>query len=111
MSHFRNPTRFLIYIILVGVSCFVLFGCSSTPTPVSGIVPSIGIPISIPQDLYHQVGPAETLWRISKMYGVSIQSITQANHLKDPRSIEIGQKLLIPRASEIRPIIPVYNTR
>ncbi len=90
-----------------------LFGCSSEPTipTVSSIVPAMGIPISIPQDLHHQVGPMETLWRISKTYGVSVDSIVQANHLKSSKSISIGQILLIPKALEIRPIIPVYNVR
>lgn len=101
------PSAFLLIFISF------LFGCgtgSNIPT-VSSIVPAAGVPISIPQDLYHQVGPMETLWRISKMYGVSVQSIAEANQLKNSKSISVGQKLLIPRASEVRPIIPVYNVR
>ncbi len=69
------------------------------------------MPISIPQDLYHQVGPLENVWRISKTYGVSVQSIVDANNLKNPKSISVGQTLLIPKVSEIRSIIPVYNVR
>ena len=94
---------------------FVLFGCAtSSPSqgPVVGtILPTAGVPVMIPQDLYHQVAPMETLWRISKMYGVDIKAIIEANHLKNPTSIAVGQTLLIPRVSEVRPIIPVYNTR
>lgn len=93
-------------LVLVG-----LFGCASEGPLVSSIVPGGGMPISIPQDLYHRVGPKETLWRISKTYGVSIQSIVDANKLKNAKSISAGQTLLIPKAAEIRPIIPVYNVR
>lgn len=98
---------FLIFFTLA-----TLFGCSShSGPPVSSIVSAAGMPISIHQDLYHQVGPMETVWRISKTYGVSVQSIVEANHLKSAKSISVGQKLLIPKAAEIRPIIPVYNVK
>ena len=92
----------------------ILFGCSTSgPSylPSAAIVPSVSVPISIPQDLYHQIGPMETLWRISKTYGVDMQAIVDANHLKDPTSISVGQKLLIPQAAQVRSIIPLYNVR
>ena len=92
----------------------VLFGCSSSRPfmpPASYIIPTEGVPVSIRHNLYHEVAPMETLWRISKMYGVNINAIVAANHLKNPTSISAGQKLLIPSVSRIRPIIPVYNTR
>ncbi len=100
----------LVFILFFFAS---LFGCSSGPDipTVSSIIPAPGMLISIPQDLYHQVGPMETLWRISKTYGVSVQAITEANHLKNSKSISVGQTLLIPKASEVRSIIPVYNVR
>ena len=63
------------------------------------------------QDLYHEVARMETLWRISKMYGVSVEDIISANGLIDPRSISVGQKLLIPKAAGARSVIPLYNTR
>lgn len=99
--------------VLFALIPFVLFGCSTSgPGPiVSSVVPSVGVPISIQQDLYHEVARMETLWRISKMYGVDQKIIAKANGLKDPTSIHVGQKLLIPKVSEIRPIIPVYNVR
>ena len=46
------------------------------------------------------------------MYGVDMENIMQANSLKDPTAIKVGQKLLIPQAAkEARSIIPVYNVR
>ena len=45
------------------------------------------------------------------MYGVGQDEIIKANGLKDPSAVSVGQKLLIPKVSEIRPIIPVYNVR
>ena len=92
----------------------VLFGCATSQSvgvPIGSFVSSPDVPVSIRQDVYHQVARMETLWRISRMYGVDIQSIMAANGLKNPSSISVGQKLLIPRATQVRSIIPVYNTR
>ena len=101
----------LLKAILILIS-ITFFGCSSTPDgPLgSGVITGAGFS-SIRQDVYHEVARMETLWRISKMYGVDVQSITAANGLKDPTSISVGQKLLIPQAAAVRPVIPVYNKR
>src|SRR3989338_2891672 len=55
-------------------------------------------------NVYHTVGPMETLWRISKIYGVDQQLIMQANHLRDPSKLAVGQKLLIPNAASPRSV-------
>jgi lipoprotein NlpD len=44
----------------------------------------------------HRVAPGETAFRIAKTYGVSVEDLTAANGIKDPRSIAVGQELLIP---------------
>jgi len=94
---------------------FALFGCgpSGPPQPlVSGVVMTGSSASWVRQDLYHEVARMETLWRISKMYGVDVSSIMVANGLKDPNAIEVGQKLLIPQAaSSARSVIPLYTTR
>lgn len=107
-NRFCNPLKFAVFIVFAYLS-----GCTSSSMgpPVSYIVSAPGMNVSIPQDLYHQVGPLETVWRISKTYGVSVQSIVDANHLKSAKSIKAGQTLLIPKAAEVRSIIPVYNVR
>jgi len=52
---------------------------------------------------YHTVEAGEALAFIAQHYGVSVQSIQQANNLKDADSIYVGQKLYIPGAA---PIVP-----
>ncbi|MGH7256334.1 MAG: LysM peptidoglycan-binding domain-containing protein [Nitrospirales bacterium] len=47
-----------------------------------------GVPV------YHEVKPGETLYRLSRQYGVSVDTIKQWNHLDDDL-IEIGQQLII----------------
>lgn len=65
-----------------------------------------------PGNVTHEVGPLETLWRISKMYDVPIEHICAANHLKPKDGLRIGQRLVIPNASTMRHVIALYpNTR
>lgn len=63
------------------------------------------------QDVMHVIGPAETIYRISKMYDVSAESILEANHITDSRKMRIGQELIIPRAAPLRPVVPVFKTK
>jgi len=68
--------------------------------------------VSLPrQDITHIVGPGETLWRISKMYDVRMSDITGANDLSAKPVLKMGQRLLVPRAAPVKPIIPLYPTR
>lgn len=104
--------KIYIYISLF----FVLFLSSCARAPVREIPPAAWeavtpIPQVIPtQDIYHVVGPGETLWRISKMYNVEIETIMEANSLTKSDRLEMGQKLLVPGAEPIRPIIPLYES-
>ncbi len=59
----------------------------------------------LPSGVYHTVKKGETLWRISKTYGVEISAIKEANGLKTEK-IKVGQRLFIPGAKEIKEIPP-----
>jgi LysM repeat protein len=61
-----------------------------------------------PGTVVHEVAPLESIWRISKMYDVSMETILSANHLKADEPIQIGQKLVIPGAKTFRNVIPLY---
>jgi len=50
--------------------------------------------------LYHTVKWGETLSRIARMYGVTVQEIMQANGLANANVLYQGQKLVIPVLSE-----------
>ncbi|MFC1590721.1 peptidoglycan DD-metalloendopeptidase family protein [Candidatus Omnitrophota bacterium] len=49
---------------------------------------------------YHKVSRGETLWRISKWYGVSLGELVAANNLSDATLIKTGQRIFIPGAEE-----------
>jgi lipoprotein NlpD len=44
----------------------------------------------------HKVAPGETVFRIARSYGVTVDDLKAANGIKDPRSLSVGQELLIP---------------
>ena len=96
---------------------FIMAGCATSPTsgPVTQLQPPSSVtvnqsPFQTPHDVYHVVGPSETVWRIAKTYNVDMNTILRANHLDDPTKIKKGQKLLIPQTLGPRPVVPLYPT-
>lgn len=79
-------SRRLAFLILVGA----LAACSHKVARREGI--------------YHQVRSGETLYRISKAYGVPVKRLAEVNRLSDPSRIEVGQRLLIPDARRELPV-------
>ncbi len=51
----------------------------------------------------HIVGPGENLYRISLLYGISIQALVTANGLTDQDQVFAGQRLIIPRSGVTLP--------
>jgi len=62
------------------------------------------------QDVFHVVGPGETLWRIAKMYDVTVDDVMRVNRLKDSAELKMGQRLLIEWASSIKPVVLLYSS-
>lgn len=48
----------------------------------------------------HVVQPGETVWRISKRYGVTVEDIVRANGIRDVSDVPIGARLTIPHPSD-----------
>lgn len=49
----------------------------------------------------HVVRPGETIWRISRHYGVSVESVVRANHIRDVTDVPTGARLWIPAAHAV----------
>lgn len=56
--------------------------------------------------VYHRVGKGETLWRISKTYGVDIQDVAELNNIRDHTEIKTGSLLFIPGVSRVKKVKP-----
>ncbi len=54
-----------------------------------------------PAIFVHKVNPGETLWDIALAYGVSVDTISSANDLKNKNYLSIGQELQIPSVNGV----------
>lgn len=100
--------------LFIAVVPFLVCSCAHAPAPqqyipysTASVYPRSSGPVAR-QDIVHLVAPSETLWRIGKMYDVKIRDIMKANNLSDTDRLERGQKLLVPGAAPIRPVIALY---
>lgn len=84
-------------------SLLVLSGCATSPyvAPVAS-KPPLDLP-----GIYHKVEKGQTLWRISRIYGVDLQELTRVNRITDSTSIEVGQRILIP--NQLRNMVEVIK--
>ncbi|MCM8783004.1 MAG: N-acetylmuramoyl-L-alanine amidase [Candidatus Omnitrophica bacterium] len=93
------------------ISSFLFTSCATVPKTSGPLEVYPRIPSTVlRQDIVHIVSPGETLWRIAKMYDVKMEDIARINNLKDPTNLEMGQRLIIPQAAPLRPVIPLYKT-
>jgi lipoprotein NlpD len=52
----------------------------------------------------HQVEKGQTLYRIAKTYGLSVDELMAVNGIEDPASLQIGQELLIPGQGAVKTV-------
>ena len=57
----------------------------------------------------HRVAAGETLYRIAKDYGISVEVLQDANGISDPTRLRIGQELAIPQAHVVQPGDTIYS--
>lgn len=78
------------------------------PPPAPRVVPVPPVTSAPRQDIFHVVAPGETLWRIGRMYDVPVADITRANRLPPQPVLQKGDRLLVPRAAPVQPVISLY---
>lgn len=80
--------------LLVILSLLCLAGCTG-PERRTDDLSRVSTP-----GIYHEVKKGQSLWKISKIYGVKLNEIVGANRLPDASKIEVGQLIFIPEAGE-----------
>jgi len=96
------------YFLIIVFCSTILSSCVTAPVVKPAVYPQPPAAVIGRQDVYHVVGPYETVWRISKMYDVPMADIARANKLQNVQQLEMGQRLLIPSAMPIKPIVYLY---
>lgn len=54
----------------------------------------------------HTVEAGQTLFRIARAYGLTVDELMAANALEDPKELKIGQQLWVPGAATVQKITP-----
>lgn len=121
----RPPIRLgLLWILL---TFFLTTGCGRvitlTPTPTPVPTPTLSVDIVVatlpptstpapytpeptftptvtPTPIIHVIQAGETLLSIALQYNVSVSTLQDANGILDPRLLQVGQELIIPRQEE-----------
>jgi len=52
--------------------------------------------LPIPKNHFYEIKPKETLWRIAKRYGTTVEVLMEINNIKDHTKIETGQGIILP---------------
>jgi LysM repeat protein len=72
---------------------------TSTPapyTPAPTATPTIS-----PTPILHTIASGESLLTVAGQFGVSVAALQDANGILDPRFLQVGQQLIIPRPEEL----------
>lgn len=67
---------------------------TSTPAPYTPA--PTATPTVTPTPVVYRIASGDTLLKIAQQFGVSVAGIQDANGITDPRSLRVGQELLIP---------------
>lgn len=123
----HEPTSASIPLTAIALVALLLAGCGQvitvTPTPTPAPTATIEVavlsstaeptdtpapytpaptltPTATPTPVFHTVQAGESLLAVANRYDVSVASLQDANGILDPRTLQIGQQLIIPREEE-----------
>ena len=89
-------------IVLSIAFLFMIFsGCATVPKVAAPVLPK-----TTAQATIHRVEKGQTLWRISRLYGMEVEELASLNNIQDSTKLEIGQKLLVPAGRKLQKPLP-----
>ncbi|MCX6033334.1 MAG: FxLYD domain-containing protein [Chloroflexi bacterium] len=79
----------------VGLSPVATLRPTATPAPYTPA--PTATPTVTPTPIIYKIEPGDTLLAIAIKFGISTEGLQDTNGITDPRSLQIGQELIIPR--------------
>lgn len=99
-----RSSKFIFWISVLMCSVSLITGCSTTQKKEP--LPPVPVPVvEKPKGVYHKVAKQESLWRIAKTYGVSLDEIVKANNIPNAAIIEENQLVFVPGAVEMLKVV------
>jgi lipoprotein YgeR len=62
----------------------------------------VHVPVLPAQETVHRVQPGETLYALSRQYGIPPETLQEYNGIADPRRISVGQEIRIPQTYTVQ---------
>lgn len=110
----NQAARFPALLILAMLLSSCATPVRTMPLSPQPVTPGLGQPLLPPmprQDVVHVVAPGETLWRIGKMYDVPARDIAQMNGLSLNPVLQKGDRIHVPGAAPVQPVISLYPSQ
>lgn len=82
----------------VAVAAVATLPPTATPAPYTPA--PTPTPTVTPTPVLYQIQPGDSLLAIAQSYGLSVASLQDANGILDPRTLQVGQQLIIPSPEE-----------
>ena len=110
IKQIKTAPEFITAALLIA---FLQAGCVSRGYPVGSVAPKPPVytapkistyPLQYPVGMYYRVESGQTLWSISKNFGVSIDSLKQHNQIFDVKKLAKGARIFVPARGTILPI-------
>lgn len=89
----------LVVVLALSSACVTTGASSASPAPT---VASVYGPSQ--KTVTHPVEKGQTLYRIARAYGLTVEELMDANRIDDPRDLKAGELLYIPGASARKPV-------
>lgn len=97
MVKLLHRMRSVFVIAMIGLSVYV-GGCARSSRLFIPQFPQASVNFN--KGVYHEVERGETLWRISKTYGVDIVALARVNHIRDYNQLRVGQLVFVPHVDQ-----------
>jgi peptidoglycan endopeptidase LytE len=96
--------------VLIGSSLVVFKFKSKAESPKPPAIAYQTIKQNPVREIVYEVKAGDTLWSISRKFGVSVEEIAKFNNIKIEKTLQIGDKLRIPQKGESEPSTITTNS-